>query len=81
MSEDADRMIRMWKEDRLAEMFEQKDLEQEDEEDPDISDEVFTKDLNVNFVSPGNVKTTVEKDDNNTETEAEERRYKKSDVL
>ena len=74
-------MIRMWKEDRLAEMFEQKDLEQEDEEDPDISDEVFTKDLNVNFVPPGNVKTTVEKDDDNTETEAKERRYKKSDVL
>merc|ERR1712128_76410 len=67
VSEDADRMIRMWKEDRLAEVFEQEDVEQEDEEDPDISDEVFTKDLNVNFVPPGNFKTTVEKIDNNTE--------------
>ena len=36
VSEDADMMVRMWKEGRLAEMFEQTDAEQGDKEDGEI---------------------------------------------
>ena len=60
VSEDADMMVRMWKEKRLAEMFHKTDAERDVEEDGEIIEKEYKKDTTVVFVKKGEI--TVEKD-------------------
>ena len=60
MSEDAAMMVRMWKEKRLAEMFDNTDSEHGVEDDGEIIEKEYKKDTTVVFVKKGEI--TVEKD-------------------
>ena len=60
MSEDADMMVRMWKEKRLAEMFHKTDAEQGVENDGEIFEKEYKKATTVVFVKKGEI--TIEKD-------------------
>ena len=60
MSEDADMMVRMWKEKRLAEIFDKTDAKKQVEDDGDMIEKEYKKDTTVVFVKKGEI--IIEKD-------------------